>query len=773
MASYVGYKRTIQLDFNYDQVKQGVPKVNQQMALLNAEFNKASAQVKATGSAMDKLTLNNQKLANQVQLQKDKVSQLEKELVKLTSAENKNEKAIASKQIALKNAQAQLTNMQTAYAKSNQEIAKANTLSGQAKLAMEDLRLGFERASVNVDQLKGQFMALGLAVTAFIGSTTKAYMEYESKLVMARNLMDESVMSYKELDDGVMKLANDYGIAAKEMAAAAEMALSSNVQTADSIEFLNKASKFAIATGTDMITTTDLATSIMNSYGLSMQEVAAMYDELILTQKLAKVTWESYNNEIGNLAALGSTVGVSMEEINAALVVQTRKGIDSATALTNLKGIISSIASPSSQAATAAKELGISFNASTMQSKGFAKVMEQITTKTNGNNEAMATLFGNIRAWTGAQVIAANGGKEFKQALDELQGSAGVLDNSFENVTETTGYKFKKALESVKNAAIEIGETLSPLIEVIAKVIEAIAGLPQPVILTIAGFAALSITISIVTKIFAGLSMAGGVVGAIMAKLGISTGVAAAGMGVASGTGGILSKILASLGITGGAAASTLGATATGAGAAATTLGATAASSGTAAVGLGSVGVAGGAAGGGLMMTGAGAQMAMGPILIVIAAVAALVLVLALCSGNSKQAANDLAQTGKAAQGVAADVTKAANTADKETKRMQKAASASTYSSKTSMGGYATGTNYVREDGWYRFNEYNQQETLLRRGDMVLNGAQTRQLQENSKVDMSETNSLLRELKRELAEMKRAYQEQPRQIQRLAREGGW
>lgn len=771
--SYVGYKRTIQLDFDYEKVKQGVPKVNQQMALLNAEFNKTNASVKATGSAFDKLAINNQKLASQVQLQKDKVSQLQKELDKLTTAETKNERAIASKQIALKNAQAQLTNMQAAYAKSNQEMAKATTLSGQAKLAMEDLRLGFERAGVNIDQVKGQFVALGLAVTAFVGSTTKAYMDYEAKLVMARNLMDENVMSYKELGDGVMNLANKYGIAAKEMAGAAEMALSSNVQTADSIKFLNDASKFAIATGTDMITTTDLATSIMNSYGLSMEEVAKMYDELILTQKLAKVSWESYNKEIGNLAALGSTVGVSIEEINAALVVQTRKGIDSATALTNLKGIISSIASPSSQAATAAKELGISFNASTLQSKGFAKVMDQITDKTKGNNEAMATLFGNIRAWTGAQVIASNGGKEFKQVLDELQGSTGMLDNSFENVTETTGFKFKKALESVKNAAVDIGETLSPLIEVIAKVIETIAGLPQPVILTIAGFAALSITISLATKIFAGLSMAGGVVGAIMAKLGITTGVAAAGMGAASGTGGILAKVLSSLGITGGAAASTLGATATGAGAAATTLGATAATSGTAAAGLGSVGVAGGAAGGGLMMTGAGAQMAMGPILIVIAAVAALVLVLALCSGNSKQAANDLSQTGKAAQGVAADVTKAADTAEKQAKRMQKAASASSYTSKTSMGGYATGTAFVREGGWYRYNEYGQQETLLRRGDSVLNGAQTRQLQENNKVDMSETNSLLRKMCDEFTEMKRAYQEQPKLIQRLSREGGY
>lgn len=770
--SYIGYKRTIQLDFDYEKVKQGVPKVNQQMALLNAEFNKTSASVKATGSAFDKLATNNQKLANQVQLQKDKVSQLQKELEKLTTAENKNERAITSKQIALKNAQAQLTNMQTAYAKSNLEMQKATTLSGQAKLAMEDMRLGFERAGINVDQLKGHFVALGLAIVAFVGSTTKAFMTFEESMIKSRTIMDETKVSYKQMSDDVMNMSSKYGMSAKDMAEANYEILSSAIDTAEANRVLEQSVILAKTGFTDTATAADILTSIINAYGKSTEETAYIVDTLIKTQELGKLTIGDMSASLGDLISISSSCKVPLEQVEAAIATMTLSGTKADTAIMQVKNIMAALISPTQEAAAAAEELGIEFSAVALQRKGFAEFMDDIMRKTGGSVEKIGMLFGNIRSLNGILNLTKDDGKKFAEVLKEIENSSGMANESLEIIEDTVGAKLKKAIEQLKNALIDIGETLSPLIEVIANVISSFANLPQPVILTIAGFAALSLTITLLTKVFAGLSMAGGIVGAIMAKLGLTSGAAAVGMGASTATGGILSKILGGLGISAGASATALGATATTGGATATALGATAATSGTAAAGLGGVGVAGGAAGGGLMMTGAGASMAMGPILILIAAVAALVLILALCSGGGKEAANSLSQTGKTAQGVAADVTKAADTADKQAKRMQKAASASSYTSKTSMGGYATGTNYVKEEGWYRYNEYNQEETLLRRGDRVLNGAQTRQLQENSKVDMSETNSLLKSLCREFSEMKRAYQEQPKQLQRLAREGG-
>lgn len=668
MSGYIGYKRTIQLDFNYDQVKQGVPKVNQQMALLNSEFNKTSAQIQATGNAMDKLTLNNQKLANQVQLQKDKVSNLQKELEKLTNAETKNERAIASKRIELNNAQAQLTRLQMAYNASNKEVEKSKTLFGQAKLELENFRLGAERAGINLDQLKSQFMTTTAAMVAFIGGTTSAYMNFEQEMVQARNLMDESVMSYDKLNNGIKKLANTYGIADAAMAKAAATALSSNVSTADSLNFLNEATKFSKATFTDLNTTVDLTTSIMNSYGYTIEQLPGIYDQLINTQKQAKVSWESYNAEIGNLTALGSQVGVSLDEINAALVLQTQKGIDSATALTNLKGILSAIASPSSQAATKAKELGISFDAATLQSKGLAKVMDSIVKGCKNDSEAMATLFGNVRAWTGATVLAANRGNDFKEVLESLSESSGMLDNSLQNVEETTGNKWRESIERLKNSVVELGEKMAPIVEVIAKIVDVIASIPAPVTLAVVAFAG---AVKVLTLINSAL-----------VAIGAGSGIAAAG--------------LASLGIAGG--------------------------------------------------------ISLPVILAIAAAIALVVAMVALLNGKSATSSIKNAQTS------------CQNVSDKAVSNVNKI---------KAKKGYATGTSYVAEDGYYKVGENGPETVFLRRGQSVDNASQTRKNDNNSKTDMTETNSLLKSLCYEFKEMKRAYQDQPRQIQRLAREGGY
>lgn len=664
MSGFIGYKRTIQLDFNYDKVKEGVPKVNQQMALLNSEFNKTVAQVNATGNAFDKLVISNQKLGNQVQLQKDKVSGLEKELEKLTTAENKNQRAITSKTIELNNAQAQLIKLQTSYQKSNEEVEKSKTLFGQAKLELENFRLGAERAGINLDQLKGQFVATTAAIIAFGAGTSNAFISYEQELVQAKNLMDESVMSYGQLDKGIKKVADTYGILDKEMAKAVTTALSSNVKTEESIEFLNISAKFAKATFTDLNTTVDLSTSIMNSYGLSVKDLPSIYDQLINAQKQAKVSWEAYNSEIGNLTALGSKVGVSLEEINAALILQTQQGIKSSTALTNLKGILSAISSPTSQAAKTAEEMGIKFNAATLKSRGLEGVMGSITRACKGNDEAMASLFGSVEAWTGALTLAQNGGKDFREVLKSLEEESGLLENSFENVEETTGTKWNEAINRLKNSAVDLGDSLSPIIEGLAKVIDFIAAIPAPVKLGVVAFAGAA---KILTILNSGLI-----------AIGASGGVAAAG--------------------------------------------------------LSAMGLAGG--------------ISLPVILAIAAAIALVVAMIALLSKN--------------------DGSKAISDATKSCNEAMSTASTKVNNMKSKRG-YKSGTNYVKEDGYYTVNEGNETETFLKRGTQVKNAGLTAN---DTQVSDDKQISLLKNLIDEVKELRQAYKEQPRELLRLQREGG-
>ena len=112
MAGFIGYKRTIQLGFNYDEVKQGIPDVKKQIALLDAEFRKAKAQVEVSGNGIDKLGLKYEHLSQKIVIQKNKIEALKKSLEKAESSKKNNSKAVARYTIDLKNAETELIKMQ-------------------------------------------------------------------------------------------------------------------------------------------------------------------------------------------------------------------------------------------------------------------------------------------------------------------------------------------------------------------------------------------------------------------------------------------------------------------------------------------------------------------------------------------------------------------------------------------------------------------------------------------------------------------------------------
>ena len=84
---FKGYKRTVQLAFDYNEIKEGVPNVKKQMAILNAEFKKSSAEALASGRDIDKLGTRYDYLSNKIKIQEQEVQKYRTQLEKATLAE--------------------------------------------------------------------------------------------------------------------------------------------------------------------------------------------------------------------------------------------------------------------------------------------------------------------------------------------------------------------------------------------------------------------------------------------------------------------------------------------------------------------------------------------------------------------------------------------------------------------------------------------------------------------------------------------------------------
>ncbi|WP_461614376.1 phage tail tape measure protein [Clostridium sp. Marseille-QA1073] len=505
MAGFKGYRRSIVLDFNYDSVKTGVSGTSKQMALLNSEFRKQMEQAGKTGNALDKLGLRYDHAVNKMNIQKEKVDALRKQLEQLTNAETKNAKAITNKTIELNNAEAALSRMEDEVKDLTGELERQNTTFGQAQAKMQDFVASAEEVGINLDEVGSKFQKVGAIMMSIGLIGGKLANDFDKSMAKARTIMDESQMSFKDANKAVLQLSSDMNMLNTDVAEGFYQTLSSGVQTKDAFVVLTEATRLAKAGFTDTATSVDLLTTILNSYGLSMKQAKVLTDQLVKTQEVGKIEIGELGEQFGRVAGLAATAEIPIEQLLGAIATLTQSGIDSSQAITGLRGVLSAVISPTAEATEEAKKLGLNFSLSALRAKGFSGFLEDVEKKTRGNSESIGKLFGNINALNGMFVLTGKGADMYVDATNKIANSTGFAQSALEKL-ETPGEKVEKAFNKLVNTLTEVGKFLSPLLYILAGFIELLSAIPAPILAVVAIAGALSIVVGTIAKAITSVS---------------------------------------------------------------------------------------------------------------------------------------------------------------------------------------------------------------------------------------------------------------------------
>lgn len=605
MSNFKNYKRSIIFECEYTQLKDATQDINKQMALLNAEFRRSSEDVKANGTALDHLTLVHEKLSVQIELQKDKVNELKNYLKELNEAEGDNSKSIVNTTIELKKAEATLIKYQSDLEQTKEKIDGFNVSTAEMSDKLELLDAEFKLQQVSVEQTADKLKALieqqnyyndkaklqktvveqlkseldeltkseGLNEKAIVQKTTqlkraetelinirkdidnvtKELKEQDTKLgVLSRKwetfekslsesglniesvassmqkigaamagigvvsatmsmsfdqefskvktIADETQISFDDLKKGVLDVSSTINVDAKVAANALYEIVSANISTADSLKVLEGSAKLAKTGFTDINTAADLMTTVLNAYGSSVEEVNKYSDQMILTQKLAKTTIGELGSSFGDVAGFAATANVEFAQIGSALSVLTTRGVGTSESITALKAILSAVISPTKEAKDMADELGISFNLSSLQSRGFVKFLRDIEKGCRGDTEAMASLFGSSEALNAVLQLTSNEGMaQFSENLEIISGASGTTEEAL-RALESPGEDLSEAFNRLKNTLIESGSAFEPIINMITGFISIIGQAPPTIVTTIAVLGTLALTIGTVIK---------------------------------------------------------------------------------------------------------------------------------------------------------------------------------------------------------------------------------------------------------------------------------
>jgi TP901 family phage tail tape measure protein len=290
------------------------------------------------------------------------------------------------------------------------------------------------------------------------------------------------------MGDAALAIGAEFGQSAATMTDALYDISSSGFAGSEALDIL-RASALAATAG--MATTGQAAagiTAVLNSYGMAASEAGRVSDILFKTVERGVVTFPELSDQIGKVAALAAPLGVSLEEVGAALAVMTRAGIDAENATTQLNAIMSSILKPSKEASDLARQLGIDWTAAGLKANGLSGTLSRMLVATNGNQEAMATLLGDARAIRGAFSLAADSGQQLSDELAIMEDAAGAAGDAFGEQSKGAAFKLAQMQSKLEAAGIELGQKMIPVLLTLA---DATIDYVVPAIETLAGAFAL------------------------------------------------------------------------------------------------------------------------------------------------------------------------------------------------------------------------------------------------------------------------------------------
>lgn len=322
--------------------------------------------------------------------------------------------------------------------------------------------------------------ALGL-VSAGFGASVRSAAAFQDQLNNVSTLVDTSVVDMRQLGQGLLEIDSALGPLEGNVKAAYQ-AISAGVEPAKAVKLVGSAAEFAAASLSDVFTSVDVGTTVMNTFGGSADRA---YRVLQATVQLGKTTGAELGSSFGRVASAAVSLNATLEDTAGAIGFITTKGLATSEAVTGFAGILASLEKPSESAEKALTEMaagtdlaGLSFADLRRQlaDEGLIPTIRTLKEVTGGTSEALAQLIDSREARSALvafmnDIDAAN---EFLEKHKKLSEDVNLVHAAAAKTTEDLASQWEGLKGDLERAFTAMGEgTQGPLIELVKGVRDA------------------------------------------------------------------------------------------------------------------------------------------------------------------------------------------------------------------------------------------------------------------------------------------------------------
>lgn len=332
-----------------------------------------------------------------------------------------------------------------------------------------DTRIDEAGFSKGLNMMKTAAVAGIAAITAAIGTASVAVMklgsEFEQANAKASTLFGDAQVDMTQYQGKMLELSTKTGLAASELGNTMYDALSAGIPASDDMSealgFLEKNTKLAKAGFTDVNTATTATAKVLNAYKMDVSETDRIHKVLMQTQNKGITTVNELGSVLSQVTPTASAMGVSFEQVGAALAGMTAQGTPTAQATTQLNQLIAELGKNGTQANKAMMDMyeGMGYG-----KKSFKELMDEGVTLVDiivdmegyakENDKSLIDMFGSLEAGKAALSMAGDNAITFTNNLEAMKTKTDVVGEAYDKVTDTFKEKSAKVVNSLKNVGI-------------------------------------------------------------------------------------------------------------------------------------------------------------------------------------------------------------------------------------------------------------------------------------------------------------------------------
>lgn len=388
-------------------------------------------------------------------------------------------------------------------------------------------RLGSRMQSAGRNMTRNITMPLGLAGVASV----KMAMDFQTSLTKIQTLVGATADQVKGYESAIKSISSTTATGQKELADGLFFITSAGFEGQQALDALEVSAKGAAMGMGEMQDIASAVTSIMTGYADSNMTAGQAGDLLHETLKQGKFEASEFMSSVGQVIPTAVAAGVSFEELGAATATLSKLSGDARGSLTAVNSVMMKMLTPGSEQKEILDSIGMSYDdLQSMMSDSLMGTLQHLFTELEGNNEMLVKVFGSSRAVKAAFGTMGAQAETYQQVLDGMQRSQGNVNEGFETVSKTAGFQAKQAFEDLKNAAMELGAMLLPIVSKIvgfvSKLVRGFSNLSsstKKTVLALGGIAmAIGPALSLIGGLFSAIATVGlPVIAAIATLVGI------------------------------------------------------------------------------------------------------------------------------------------------------------------------------------------------------------------------------------------------------------